>query len=402
MKFKFRAKTKAGLMKEGKVEATSSDAAIQVLESNGLIPISVIEEKETPQMLKSIQRAWEGVGQKDLVIFFQEMAVLIEAKVPIVPALLAIGEETKNAYFKTIITELANDVEDGIPLSEGFEKHPDVFSTIVVNMVRSGEAAGNLQKSIIFVAENIEKNYLLSSKLKGALIYPAFVIGASVVIGILAMTIILPRITAMIKDLGVETPWYTDVVIALGAFFSAYWWIVIIILIALGSLAGYYMKSESGKREFDHIKLKIPVVGDMFRAVYVSRFADNLSGLLDGGIPVVQALMLVSEIVNNEVFEKIILESAEEVRTGGSMSGAFVRSPEVPTIVSQMIRVGEESGKTGSVLKSISRFYSQEVDMKTANLSKLIEPIIIVVLGVGVAGLVFSVLMPVYSIINQF
>lgn len=401
MKFVFKAKDAQGEIREGMVEAMSAKAAAEILSRNNLVPISVKEEEKTIAIIKDLQRIWEGVSQKELVVFFQQLATLVEARVPVVSALRTIEDQTANRYFRIILKEMADDIEDGAPFSTAIEKHTGTFSPLVINMLRAGEASGELQKSVEVVAESIEKNYQLAAKIKGALYYPTFVLGVAGVIGFLVVTFILPKITIMIKDMKVPIPWYTSALIWLGDFMNAYWWAVLLVFLAAAGGLMYYVKTEAGRREWQMIILKLPVIGDLARSIYITRFAENLSALLNGGIPVVRALFIVSEVIGNQVFEKIVLKAADEVRSGGTMSTVFLRSREIPPIVSQMIRIGEETGSLSEVLASTAKFYNQEVETTTRSLTTLIEPILIVFLGVGVGILVVGVLLPIYNIAGQ-
>lgn len=401
MKYKFKAKSDAGLVKEGYIEALSPEAASQILGKNGLIPLSIREEKEVSVALKSFERMWNGVSQKELMVFFQQMATLIEARVPIVSSLLTIAEQSENRYFRLIVKEMSDNIDDGMPLSEAMEKHPDVFSPLVVSMIKAGEISGGLQQSIAFVAENIEKNYVLTAKIRGALYYPAFVLFVAFIIGFLVVSFILPKITVLIKDLKVAVPWYTSVLMWLGDFMSTYWWAVLLAILGGVFALFYYIRTASGKHELESIILKIPVIGNLARNIYITRFSENLAALLNGGIPVVNALIIVSDIIGNHVFEKTIMRAAEEVKAGGTMSTVLMRSSEIPTIVAQIVRIGEETGTISKVLQSMSKFYSQEVDNTTKSLTTLIEPFLIVLLGIGVGILVVGVLMPIYNIAGQ-
>lgn len=401
MKFIFKAKNAAGQVREGLVEAMSWEAAGQILEKNGLTPITIKEQQESAIFVKSFQKVFEGVSQKELMVFFRQLATLVEARVPIVSSLHTIGEQVENRYLQIIIKELGDDVEDGMPFSEALEKHPDVFSSLTINMIRAGEVSGSLQKSINFVAQSIEKNYELTSKIRGALYYPTFVLGVAFIVGFLVLTFILPQITALIKDLNVPIPWYTAALIWIGDFMSQYWWAVALVIIAAIGGMVYYIRTEAGRREWEVLLLKIPVIGKLARNIYITRFADNLSALLNSGIPVVHALTIVSDVIGNSVFKKIITKAAEEVKTGNVMSAIFLRYPEMPPIVAQMIRIGEETGTLSGVLKSVGKFYNQEVEATTKNLTTLIEPILIVALGIGVGILVVGVLMPIYNIAGQ-
>jgi type IV pilus assembly protein PilC len=402
MKFTFKAKNSEGQMKEGLVEAISWEAAAQILERNNLVPISIQEEKQSQELFKNIEKLWEGISQKELVTFFQQLAILIEARVPITSSLNTIGEQSQNRYLRLIIKEMSDDIEDGMPFSEAMERHKDVFSPLTINMIRSGEVSGSLQKSISYVAANIEKNYQLLSKIKSALYYPAFVLMVAFIVGFVVITFILPKITQIIKDLQVAVPWYTTVLVEIGDFMNQYWPAVLLVIIAAIGALVYYARTENGKREWEIIILKIPVIGTLTRNIYVTRFAENLSALLAGGIPVVRALMIVGDVVGNHVFRKVIMKAADEVRSGGAMSTVFSQSEDqIPPIVAQMVRIGEETGTISKVLDSIAKFYSQEVDNTTRVLTSLMEPVLIVVLGIGVGVLTIGVLMPIYNIAGQ-
>lgn len=398
MRYIFTAKDEGGNLKKGTVEALDRELAAQILQRSGLVPIAIDREGAGFSLEREIQKMLDRVTQKELMIFFRQLSTLIEARVPVVSSLQAIADQSDNKYLRLIVKEVASDLEDGMSFSEALGRFPDVFSPLVINMVRSGELSGNLQKSVAFIADNIERNYLLSARVKGALFYPGFVVTVAAIIGFIVVSFILPRLTQMIKELGVEIPWYTRIVMNFGDFMGTYWWAVL--LIVLGAIGGavFYARSEDGRREWNHLQLKIPVIGTLLRYVYIARFADNLSALISSGIPIVRALHIVSDVVGNTVYQGVILRAADEVKTGKTMSSVFFRSPDIPPIVSRMISIGEETGKMNHVLDSTSRFYSQEVDNTTRNLTSLIEPVLIVILGIGVGILVVSVILPIYNI----
>jgi type II secretory pathway component PulF len=401
MEFYFKAKDATGHLKEGRVDALSQENAVQLLQARGLIPFKIEESRKIPSFVKEINRIWEGASKKELVVFFRQLSVLIDAKVPLVSAIKTIKDQTDNSFLKLVLEEMSQDIEDGMSFSESMEKHPTVFSTLNVSLIRAGEASGNMQKSVEFVADSIEKNYQLASKIKGALFYPAFIILVASIIGFIVVTFILPKLTAVIVEMGVEIPWYTKVIISFSNFMANFWWAVIAVI--LGGVIGliYYLRTEAGKKELDQIELKIPILSRLFNAVFVSRFLDNLSVLLAGGIPVVRALEIVNDVVGNSVYQNIIGKATEEVRAGGNMSDVFEKYPAMPPIVARMIRVGEESGKLSEILKKTSAFYEEEIENITRSLASLIEPVLIVILGIGVAIMVFSILLPIYNIAGQ-
>lgn len=402
MKLIFKAKNAEGLLKEGIVEADNRDAAGLILQKNGLIPISVREETKVSATIKEISRIWEGVSTKELVAFFRQLSVLIEAKVPVTSSLIAIAEETENSYFRIILKEVKEDVDDGMALSEAFAKHPAIFSTMMVNLIRAGEISGGLQRAITFVADSVEKDYHLTGKIRGALYYPAFILGAATIVGFLVIVFIVPKITSILEDFEGQLPWYTKAIIGTSDFLSVYWWTIILLFLVVGAAFYYYIRTPDGKREWEAQILDIPVIGKIAQYVFLARLTENLGVLLNGGIPVVRSLTIVSTIIGNESFKYVVLKAAEEVKTGGNMSTVFFQSKEIPHLVSQMIKIGEESGTLSNILKSTASFYSQEVDDMTRNLTSLLEPALIVVLGIGVGILVVGILLPIYNVVGNF
>lgn len=398
MKFLFKAKGSTGEVREGSIEAMNREMVIQVLQNNGLVPLVIEEEKQTSELIKSIKHIWEGINKRELSIFLRQLSTLIDAKVPVVTSLQTISDQTENKYLKLVLEEIIIDVKEGLALSESMAKHPLVFTPLMISMVHSGEVSGNLQKSITFLADNTEKSYELNNRIKSALFYPGFILSAAIIIGFIVFTIVIPKLTAVFDDMKVELPWYTKMIISLSDFARAHWLLILILILGFAAGVFYYVKTESGRREWDQWKLKIPVFGNLFRDLYMVRFADNLSVLLTGGIPIVRALTIVADVVDNDLYKAVILRAADEVKTGGAISTVIARSNEFPAIVPRMIKIGEDSGKIQEVLKNVASFYEKETDRITRNMTTLIEPILIVFIGIGVAILVFTILMPIYNI----
>lgn len=401
MNFKFKAKTQAGEYKEGVINASSRDLAMTILQKNNLLPISIQAEGQESDVLKSFLKYYDRVTEKELVIFFRQLAILIEARVPIVVSLSAIKEQTTNGYFVKVIQEMVGDIEDGMSFSGSMEKHKDVFSNLSINITKAGEASGNLKKSVDYVAENIERNYTLASRVKSALIYPALVLAVFFVIGFLVVSFIIPKLTGIIKEMNADVPWYTNVVITVGDFMAVYWWAIAIVIVAFIGAIFYYVNTEEGKTEWDQLKIKLPIVGPIFRYVYITRFAENLAVLLTGGIPIIRALTIVSSVINNVIYENIFLAAAEEVKRGGNMSTILRRSSDIPPMVTHMVKIGEESGQIDAVLGHIAKFYNQETEVMTKNLSALLEPILMIFIGIAVGFMAFAILMPIYNIAGQ-
>lgn len=401
MKFNFKAKTPTGEYKEGTISASSQEAAVEILQKNNFLPVEVKAESQKSDLEKMILSYYDRVTEKELVIFFRQLAILIEARVPIVVSLTAMQEQSSSRYLAKVIGEMIGDVEDGMSFSSAMEKQKTVFSNLSISIIRAGETSGNLKKSIDYVAENIERNYTLYTRVRSALIYPVIVLIVFFIIGFLTISFIIPKLTTIIKDLNADVPWYTNVVIHVGDFMAAYWWAIAIIILGFVGGVIYYIKTVDGKKEWDHIKLRLPIFGKIFKMVYISRFAENLAVLLIGGIPIIRALTIVSSVVSNVVYEEIFLQAAEEVKRGGNMSTVFRRNQFIPPMVTHMVKIGEDSGQIDSVLTHIAKFYDQETEMMTKNLATLIEPLLMIVIGIAVGFMAFAILMPIYNIAGQ-
>jgi type IV pilus assembly protein PilC len=401
MKFFFRAKNKNGEIKEGTVEAANQNLALELVQKNGLFPISVKKEENKGSLKDRLMKYLNRVSVKELMVFFRQLAILIEARVPIIYSLEAIKDQTENSFFKVAIEEIIDDIQDGLSFSDALKKRPEIFPSLSINIINSGENSGNLKQSVDYVANSLEKNYDLSRKITSAFIYPAAVMVVFFAIGFIFITFIIPKLTAVIKDMGVDFPWYTKVVIIFSDFMAVYWWAVLIGII--GTILGliFYAGSEKGKKVLDKLKIRMPVFGDIFQKLYIARFTENLAILLTGGIPIIRAVTLSSSVVNNSVYEELFLKAAYELKIGGNINSVFKKSEYIPAIVSQMIRVGEESGQLDMVLRYIAEFYGQETEAATKNLSTLLEPFIMVIIGIAVGFLVFSILMPIYNVASQ-
>lgn len=401
MRFIFKAKDQEGNKREGVIDAASKELAYQNIQENKLVPISIERETSDGNFSLYIKKSFDRVTSKDLLVFFRQFQALIGSKVPVVYSLRAIGDQTDSKYLSGIMKDIANDVEDGAPFSQALTKYPDTFPTIITSVIKAGEISGNLESSIKNVATSIDKNYRITAKIRGALIYPAFVLATAFVVGFASVTFIIPKLTAVIEDMGAEMPWHTMLVINVGHFMERYWWAVLVVIFGIIFSIVYYIKTDTGKKEWDKIKLDIPVIGKLFQYLYITRFAGNLVVLLSGGVSIVQSLVTVSEVVNNDVYKNIVLRCADEVKTGGNISTVLTYSDYVPSIMSKMVAIGEKTGKITESLESVSEFYEQEMDDMVKNLSVLIEPVLIVGLGIGVAILAFSILLPIYSVVQK-
>ena len=313
-------------------------------------------------------------------------------------ALQALAEQQTSFYFAGIISDLSNDVEAGTIFSKALAKYPQVFSPFFINLIKSGEVSGNLENSLNYLADYLEKQYYLQNKVRNALIYPGFIFLGFIVVAVLMLVMVIPNLTSILEQSGIDLPLSTRIIIGLSNILRRWGWLILLILIAAGFFLWRFIRTPQGRRFFDELKIKLPVFGAVFKKIYLARFADNLSTLIKGGLPILQALQVSAEVIGNVVFEELVLEAKEEVRIGNPMSQTFEKRKEIPPMVTQMIYTGERTGQLEMVLQKMASFYVREVDSVIATISSLIEPFLIVFLGIGVAILLTAVLMPIYNI----
>jgi len=396
MLYKYEATTQAGQKQSGNIDAPSLDIAISSLQRRNFIVTNIepIEQKLGFLGLGLFQ----GVKNKDVVMLSRQLATLFEAKVPVTESFKLLASESPNPALRQKLAEMVNDIQGGISMSQAMARHPDVFSKFYVNIIRIGEESGKLDEMFNHMADYMERNYELTSKAKNALLYPAFVVSTFIVIMILMLVVVIPRLAVVLNDLGGTLPIYTRVLLGFSSFIKDSG-VFLLIAIAIGAVFLWrYFQTKAGSMVASRIKISFPYIGDIYRKIYLARMADNLSTLLGSGIPVLSSLEITAEVVGNEVYKNILLEASEMVKSGSSISNAFSQYDDIPGLISQMVKIGEEGGKLTFVLNTMSRFYKREVDNLVENLVGLIEPVMIVFLGLGVGFLVMAVLGPIYSI----
>lgn len=397
MRFNYLARSPKGETQSGTVEAPNQSAALKALQEHDLIVIR-IKALEEISLLSRRMKIFERIRRKEVFIFFRELSILVGTDIPLVESLRVLGQQIGNHYFKEIISEVANDVDGGTSFSKALSKYPKAFSTFSVNLIKSGEVAGRLQECLNYLADYLEKEYYLISKIRGAMAYPAFILGAFLIVGIIVIVMVIPQLTSVLLEAGQELPWSTKIVIATSEFVRSWGWVVLLILIVVIFVIWRYNKTKQGKLVIDGVKLKLPVFGKILQKTYLARLSDNLSALVKGGVSIIQALNVSGQVIGNAVLQRIIWQARDEVKMGRSISAALERHEEIPPLFHQMIKTGEKTGKLDVILSKLSSFYNREVDNVVSGLSQLIEPILIVCLGIGVCILVFSVFMPIYNL----
>ncbi len=395
MLFKYKAVTKTGEERKGAIEALNEDVAISSLQRRGLVIVS-ISDAEKISIFEMDIAFLSRVKTKDIVILSRQIATLFEAQVPALRSFQLLAAESSNPILRKKLNEISDDIQSGMTISDALHKHPSVFSDFYVNMVRSGEESGKISDSFLYLADYIDRSYELTSKIRGALTYPAFVISIFMVVMIGLFTFIIPRLSEILESSGQELPIYTKIVIGISDFLVNYGLFAVVLLISTGFL--FWKFKRANELLFSKIALNSPGFGNLFRKLYLARLADNMHTMLSSGIPMVRAVEITSDVVGSEIYKKILLNAIEKIKGGDPMSKALAGEKEIPGMLIQMIRVGEETGELGNILEKIAVFYKREVDTAVETLISLIEPAMIVLLGLGVGGVLASVLMPIYNI----
>lgn len=397
MIFNYKALDSTGAQKEGTIEAVSIEVAISSLQKRGLV-LSNITPVEDKTFLEKNISLFDRVSSKDIVILSRQMSTLFEAQVSALRVFELLSSQSEKPAIRRKLAEVASDLQAGSTISEALNKHPDMFSPFYVNMVKSGEESGKLDQTLLYLADYLDRTHEVTSKVKSALVYPAFIVFTFVAVMVLMLTVVIPKISGILTDSGQVIPVYTRVVLGISDFFVSYGVFLLILLVIGGFFLWRYSRTDAGKYAFDRLKISFPAVQILYRKLYLSRIADNMNVMLLSGIPIVRGLDLTSKVVDNKIFEDLLNQAVEDVKTGSSISDAMMKSGEIPGIFIAMIKIGEETGQLGNILKTLASFYRREVVNAIDTLVGLIEPVMIVFLGFGVAFLLASVLVPIYNI----
>jgi type IV pilus assembly protein PilC len=396
--FVWKGKTRAGQVQEGQLLADNRDAAVAVLRRQQ-IQVTTIREKgrELPLM----PRIPRKVGSKRIAIFTRQFSVMLDAGLPLVQCLEILGDQEENRAFKTILQQTRSDVESGSSLAEAMRKHPKAFDNLFVNMVAAGEAGGILDVILQRLSSYIEKVVKLKSQVKAAMIYPVAVILIAAFVVFIILWKVIPVFTQLFAGLGGEMPFLTRMVIGSSNFIGRYF-IFVFILIGLGIVAlGYYHRTYRGRRVLDGLLLKIPILGMLLRKIAVARFCRTLATLTSSGVPILDGLEITAKTAGNAIIEDAVMAVRKAVEEGKTIAEPLTETKVFPTMVVQMVNVGEQTGALDQMLSKIADFYEDEVDTAVAGMMKLIEPIMITVLGGIIGTIVTAMYLPLYSILTK-
>ena len=397
-KFTYEARDQAtGKISKATVQADSEGAAARLLIDQGFTPLNIKEQNEYDN---PIAKLTGRITTKDKVVFTRQLATLIGAGLPLAQSLHTTQEQTQNKKLQNIIGEVTASVEGGKSLSESFAKHPEVFDAIFLALVGAGELSGTLDESLIRIADQQEKDAAIASKIKGALTYPIIVL--VVIFGVMAFMLltVVPQVEKLYKDLKQTLPFITQIMVGGADIFIHFWWLIIIVVGIGMYFLLQYLKTDAGVKTKDTLKLNVPIFGQMFRKLYMARFARTGQTLLNTGVSMLDMLNLTSRSVNNSIISGSILRAADKVKGGKALSDSLQPEDYILSLVPQMIKIGEQSGRIDEMMGKVAKVYEDELDEQIKTISTAIEPILMVVLAVVAGGMVAAILLPIYSLVN--
>ena len=405
--FIYTAKNRAGETKTGHLEAANQHGLAALLRTQGLSLISAEtaghdqSDKKWFTPLKNLVKKWGWVSLVEKMVFSRHLAVMIEAGLTLNRALEILSQQSKNPKFKKIVTQVENSVRQGKPFSDSLAQYPKVFNNVYINMVRVGESSGNLNEVLKLLASQMKKDHELISRVRGAMIYPSVIVTAMIGIGILMMIMVVPKLTGIFTELDMDLPFSTKMIIAVSNFLANNYIWGIIILAALALALRFLYKVKIVRDFFHRIYLYLPIFGSLVKKVNSARFSRMISSLIESGVSIVKSIQIVAGVLNNIHFKNALLEAAKEVQGGKELSQSLSKYDNLYTpMVIQMIGVGEKTGNLSEILETLADFYEEEIDNTTKNLSSVIEPVIMIIIGAAVGFFAVSMIQPMYSMMG--
>lgn len=395
MEFTYQAKNNQGAMKEGVISAASEAEAVNDLQKKALYVLNI--KASSAKKKKLFQKK---INLKDKIIFTKQLAIMIRGGLPLVEAISALQEQTENARLMEIIGAIKTDISGGMALSKALSKYPTVFPNYYIAVVASGEKSGKLEKVLESLAEQLQKDYDLMAKVKAAISYPIVIVIALVGVMVLMLIFVVPKLKSIFDSMGVTLPLPTRMLIGTSDFMVQYWYIVIVVVIAAYYGIKKWSATKRGALTIDTFKIKIPIFGPLVKKIYLARFARTSGTLVASGLPMLEIVSTVKEVVANQYYVPVFNAIYQDIESGVAFSRALKKHDIFPAMISQMVSVGEKSGKIDDILFQLADFYDKEVEATTASLASLIEPILILVIGAGIGVAIASIILPIYSLVN--
>lgn len=401
-KYFYQAKTLQGEATSGVTEAKNEQDLARILRKEGCILIKVEIKKEKKKLNISFSIPFMGrVSLSEKLMFTRNLKVMVSAGVSLPRSLKILSDQTKSKKFKKVLLTVRDDVIKGQSFSDGLSRHDNIFSELFVSMVRVGEETGTIEDVLEVLSKQMEKDYQLRSKIKSAMVYPAVIIFAMIGIGTLMLILVIPKLADVFEGMGVELPITTRIVIGLGSFLAEFWYTLPIIVIVIFFASRFLLKTKYGKIFINTLSLKIPLIGPITKKTNAAYTIRTLSSLIKAGVPIVRSLEIVSNSLTNIYYKRATKDASERVKKGAKLGDAFSNYKDIyPNLVIQMIQVGEETGETSTILEKLAEFFEEEVTMATKNISAVIEPILMLLIGAAVAFFAISMIQPIYGMIQ--
>ncbi len=400
-KYFYQAKTLKGVPRSGVLEAKDEKELAVILRKEGCLLIKAELERKKKKFNIPLTIPFRRVSLSDKLMFTRNLKVMVAAGVSLPRSLKILSDQTKNKKFKKAILSARDDIIKGKPFSEALSKHKNIFSELFVSMIKVGEETGTMEDVLGVLSNQIEKDYQLRSKIKSAMVYPAVIILAMVGIGVLMLIVVIPKLADVFEDLGVDLPLTTRMVIAIGSFMAEFWYTLPLIVLVFILAGRFFLKTKYGKIFINTVSLKTPLISPITKKTNAAYTIRTLSSLIKAGVPIVRSLQIVSNSLTNIYYKKAIKECSEKVRKGAKLAESLSTYKDIyPNLVIQMIEVGEETGETSKILEKLAEFFEEEVTSATKNISAVIEPILMLLIGGAVAFFAISMIQPIYGMIQ--
>jgi len=397
--FVYSARDRVGQIVEGSIEAASPIEGMGLLRGKGLVVTSIREgQTKAAATVHKQRKKKKKITIDDKVVFSRQLATMVNAGLPLIEGLSILGENLENGSFAAVVKQIEKDVESGDTLTDAMAKHPKVFDTLYVSLIRAGEAAGMLDQILLQLSSYLEKASSLQRKIKSAMIYPAVIASVAVAVVALLMIKVIPVFADIFEQFDAELPAPTQFMINVSFFCQKYYWIVGLAAMILGFLFKKYINTKAGRYQFDSLLLKMPVLGELFQKVAIAKFTRTFSTLLRSGVNIILSLEIVAKSSGNSVVEEAVLKVRNSIKEGESISGPLKTCAVFPPMVVRMIDIGERTGALDDMLVKIADYYEEQVDIAVAGLTSLMEPLIICFLGVVVGGIVISMFLPMFQL----
>ena len=398
-KFSYEARDQAtNKVTKSTVQADSESAAARLLINQGFTPLNIKEQSTDEGFFAKLSGR---ITTKDRIVFTRQLATLIGAGLPLAQSLNTVLEQTQNKKLQSVVQDVTASVEGGKTLSESFSKFPAIFDPVFLALVGAGEVSGTLDDALQRVANQQEKDAAMASKIKGAMTYPIIVLVVIFAVMAFMLLTVVPQVEKLYKDLKQTLPFLTQIMVGAANFLKNFWWIAIIVLAACIYFFRQYLKTENGIKMIDTFKLNVPIFGNMFKKLYMGRFARTGQTLLSTGVSMLDMLRITAKAVDNSILEKSILRAIDKVKGGKALSAALQPEAYILPLVPQMIKIGEQSGRIDEMMGKVAQVYEDELDEQVRNISTAIEPVLMVVLAIVAGSMVAAILLPIYSLVNN-